>query len=72
MHSLKQFRALSTIEIFYSLQQKIVPKLNLIRSWFLLKRCNDLEVWLQERGYSHMMARHEVLKANKLKISEAI
>lgn len=59
MRSLKQFRALSTIEIFHSLQ-----------NW-ILKCCNDLEVWLQERGYSHMMARHEVLKANKLKIAEA-
>ena len=34
---------------------------------FYNKRCNELEVWLRERGYSDKMVRQQILKARKRK-----
>ena len=31
------------------------------------KRCNELEVWLRERGYSDKLVRQQILKARKHK-----
>ena len=34
---------------------------------FIDKRCNELEVWLRERGYSDKLVRQQILKARKQK-----
>ena len=66
----KNFVSCLQLKFFIPSSKKFALKLNLIRSWFLWKCSNDLDVWLQEGWYSHMLARHQVLKANKLKRAE--
>ena len=39
---------------------------------FFDKRCNELEVWLKERGYSEKSVREQILKARKLSRSEVL
>ena len=39
---------------------------------FFDKRCNELEVWLKERGYSDKLARGQILKARKSLWSEVL
>ena len=34
------------------------------------KRCNDLEVWLKNRGYNEKLVRQEILKARQYKRTE--
>ena len=39
---------------------------------FFDKRCNELEVWLKERGYSDKLVRGQILKARKFSRSEVL
>ena len=39
---------------------------------FFDKRCNKLEVWLKERGYSNKLVRGQILKARKFSKSEVL
>ena len=39
---------------------------------FFDKRCNELEVWLKERGYSEKLVREQILKARKFSRSEVL
>ena len=36
-----------------------------LKTSFFGKRCNQLEVWLTERGYSDKLLREQILKARK-------
>ena len=37
---------------------------------FFDKRCNDLEVWLKNRGYNEKLLRQQILKARKYRRTE--
>ena len=39
---------------------------------FFDKRCNELEIWLKERGYSDKLVRAQILKARKFWRSEVL
>ena len=39
---------------------------------FFDKRCNELEIWLKERGYSDKLVRGQILKARKFSRSEVL
>ena len=39
---------------------------------FFDKRCNELEIWLKERGYSDKLVRAQILKARKFSRSEVL
>ena len=39
---------------------------------FFDKRCNDLEAWLKERGYSDKLVRKQILQARKLKRTDLL
>ena len=39
---------------------------------FFDQRCNELEHWLQQRGYSERVARQEILKAQKIPRNELL
>ena len=39
---------------------------------FFDKRCNKLEIWLKERGYSDKLVRGQILKARKFSRSEVL
>ena len=39
---------------------------------FFDKRCNELEVWLKERGYSDKLVRGKILKTRKFSKSEVL
>ena len=41
-------------------------------NYFFDKRCNDLEIWLKERGYSDKLVRQQILNARKLKRAEIL
>ena len=72
----KTYRHLSILRLFImppiSLQKKYpysqALRLNRICSnnAFFDQRCNELEHWLHERGYSERVARQEILKAQKI------
>ena len=42
------------------------------KNQFFDKRCNDLEVWLKNRGYNEKLVRQQILKARKYKITELL
>ena len=67
-----QYLHASSCHVFHS--KRSIPysqalRLNRICSEnsFFDKRCNDLEMWLKDRGYSDKMVRKEILKARKFK-----
>ena len=39
---------------------------------FFEKRCNDLEVWVKNRGYNEKLVRQQILKARKYKKTELL
>ena len=39
---------------------------------FFDKRCNDLEVWLKNRGYNEKLVRQQILKARKYRRTELL
>ena len=39
---------------------------------FFDKRCNDLEVWLKNRGYNEKLVRQQILKAQKYRRTELL
>ena len=39
---------------------------------FFDKRCNELEIWLKEQGYSDKLVRGQILKARKFSRSEVL
>ena len=39
---------------------------------FFDERCNELEIWLKERGYSDKLVRGQILKARKFSRSEVL
>ena len=72
-----QYLHASSCHVFYS--KKSIPysqalRLNRICSEnsFYDKRCNELEVWLRERGYSDKLVRQQILKARKLKRADLL
>ena len=67
-----QYLHATSCHVFHS--KKSIPysqalRLNRICSEnsFLDKRCNQLEVWLKDRGYSDKLVRSQILKARKVK-----
>ena len=68
----RQYLHASSCHVYHS--KKSIPysqalRLNRICSEnsFYDKRCNELEVWLRERGYSDKLVRQQILKARKQK-----
>ena len=68
----QQYLHASSCHVYHS--KKSIPysqalRLNRICSEnsFYDKRCNELEVWLRERGYSDKLVRQQILKARKQK-----
>ena len=72
-----QYLHASSCHVFHS--KKSIPysqalRLNRIYSEnsFFNKRCNDLEIWLKERGYSDKLVRKQILKARKFSRTELL
>ena len=45
---------------------------NCSKNQFFDKMCNDLEVWLKNRGYNEKLVRQQILKARKYKRTELL
>ena len=72
-----QYLHASSCHVYHS--KKSIPysqalRLNRICSEtsFFDKRCNELEVWLNDRGYSEKLVRKQILEARKVKRTEAL
>ena len=67
----------SSCHVFHSkisIPYRQVLRLNSIFSenLFFDNRCNDLEMWLRERGYSDKLVRKKILKAGKFSRTELL
>ena len=72
-----QYLHASSCHVYHS--KKSIPYSQVLRlngicseNLFYDKRCNELEVWLRERGYSDKLVRQQILKARKRKRMELL
>ena len=67
-----QYLHISSCHVYHS--KKSIPSIKALRlnricaeNSFYDKYCNELEIWLRERGYSDKLVRQQILKARKRK-----
>ena len=72
-----QYLHASSCHVYHSkesIHYSLALRLNRICSenWFYDKRCNKLEVWLRERGFTYKLVRQQIFKARKCKRKELL